>query len=280
MFFYNRNFGDRSAMTELMRKHEVDSVVHFAASCYVGESETDPFKYYNNNVLNTMGLLEAMSAAGVKRLVFSSSCATYGKPDFSPITEEHRQAPINTYGLTKYLIEQILFSLNRTSNLSFVALRYFNAAGANLQGLIGESHDPETHLIPNVLKAATGKLNCLEIYGDDYDTRDGTCVRDYVHVDDLAGAHIRALALTEVEKTGLGINLGTGHGASVKEVLETCASLTGLDIPHKVLARRPGDPAQLVADYSRAKEILGWTPKYDLATIIRSAWTWEASRRY
>ncbi|MBX9722907.1 MAG: UDP-glucose 4-epimerase GalE, partial [Candidatus Obscuribacterales bacterium] len=226
--FEQADIGDLAKMSKLMIDYKVEAVVHFAASCYVGESEKDPFKYLNNNIGNTSKLLEAMTAAKVKRIVFSSSCATYGKPDFVPLTEEHKQHPINVYGQTKLTVEHILQALHRTSALSYVALRYFNAAGADDSGEIGESHDPETHLIPNALKAMDGTLEQLEIYGDDYDTRDGTCIRDYVHVNDLARAHIAALNLSKNEKTGLGINLGTGYGASVKEVADLCTEVAEL----------------------------------------------------
>lgn len=280
VIFEQADVGDLPKMKELLSRHKVEAVVHYAASCYVGESEKEPFKYYNNNLIQTARLLEAMISTGVKRLVFSSSCATYGYPEFLPLTESHRQVPINVYGQTKHLVEQMLYTLHRTCDLSFVALRYFNAAGADDSMEIGESHDPETHLIPNVLKALTGKLDCLEIYGDDYDTRDGTCIRDYVHVNDLADAHIAALHLMKDQKRAEAINLGTGHGASVKEIIQLASELAGKEPPMKVFPRRPGDPPLLVADYEKAKDVLGWTPQYDLRRIIESAWKWENNRRY
>jgi UDP-glucose 4-epimerase len=279
LIFRQQDIGDLDAMQKLMHEHRVEAVVHFAANCYVGESEQDPFKYLNNNVAKTIKLFEAMTACNVKRIVFSSSCATYGNPEFMPLTEVHKQSPINVYGQTKHLTEQILFSLSRTSGLSFVALRYFNASGADDSMEIGESHDPETHLLPNVLRVASGKLPHIEIFGDDYDTRDGTCIRDYVHVNDLADAHIAALKLTE-KQTAVGINLGTGHGASVKEVIDVCSQISGSQIKSIVSPRRPGDPAVLVADYAKAKEMLNWTPKYDLKKIVETAWSWEKNRRY
>jgi len=280
VIFKEADIGDFDLMKNLLMENQVKSVVHFAASCYVGESEQNPFKYYNNNLLQSTRLLEAMDAAGTRKIVFSSSCATYGLPQSMPITETHQQAPINTYGQTKLMVEHILHTLKRTRGFSFVALRYFNAAGADESGEIGESHDPETHLIPNVLRALTGKLDCLEIYGDDYETRDGTCIRDYIHVNDLASAHCAALNLMEEKECGLGINLGTSHGASVKEIIELCTEISGKRPPSKVHPRRPGDPPVLVADYAKAKELLAWSPSYDLTSIIKTAWNWEQNRRY
>ena len=278
--FEHCDVGDYPRIKELLQKHQIEAVVHYAANCYVGESEKDPFKYFNNNLGQTGKLLEAMVDSGVKQIVFSSTCATYGYPEILPLTEAHRQAPINVYGQTKYMVEQMLYTLNRTVDLSFVALRYFNAAGADESLEIGESHDPETHLIPNVLKALRGELACLEIFGDDYDTRDGTCIRDYVHVNDLASAHIAALKLMKQGKQSMAINLGTGHGASVKEIIQAACEVAGKEAPVKVMPRRDGDPPLLVADFAKAREVLGWTPEYGLRKIIESAWNWENNRRY
>lgn len=278
--FYHEDIGNFEQMKAILHKHSVESVVHFAANCYVGESEKEPFKYFNNNVVSTMRLLEAMAEQKVHKLVFSSSCASYGTPQFLPLTELHRQQPINTYGQTKLMVEGVLESLKRSIGLNFIALRYFNAAGADDSFEIGESHEPETHLIPNVLRALNGKIEYLEVYGDDYQTRDGTCIRDYVHVNDLADAHISALELLHKTDCGFGINLGTGYGASIKEIIQIASELFGKEIKTKILPRRPGDPAVLVADYAKAKEILSWSPKYDLASIIKTAWNWELNRRY
>ncbi len=280
VIFHQLNVGDKEVLSELMKKHQIEAVVHFAASIFVGESQKDPFKYFNNNLGQTMALLEAMSLANVKKIVFSSTCATYGDPLQVPMTETHPQVPINAYGHTKYMVEQMLYSLHETLGFSFFALRYFNAAGADDNGEIGESHDPETHLIPNVFRAISGKLDCLEVYGDDYDTRDGTCIRDYIHVYDLASAHIAALDLLSKGSYAEGINLGTGHGASVKEIIDACNEAAGKTAPMKLFPRRFGDAPVLVADYAKAKKVLGWSPRYELKTIIKSAWNWELNRRY
>lgn len=280
LHFYQLDIGDFEDMSSILSKHKVEAVVHFAANCYVGESETDPFKYFENNMVKPARLLKAMHANNVSRLVFSSTCATYGMPELLPLTEEHRQSPVNVYGQTKLMVEDMLRALHRTIGLSFVALRYFNAAGADESMEIGESHDPETHLIPNVFRALNGELECLEIFGDDYDTRDGTCIRDYVHVNDLAAAHIAALNLLNTDKCALGINLGTGHGASVREVAEVCVEISGKELRTKICPRRQGDPPVLVADYARAKQLLNWQPTYDLRKIVETAWNWERNRKF
>ncbi|MFN8554552.1 MAG: UDP-glucose 4-epimerase GalE [Candidatus Obscuribacterales bacterium] len=280
VLFVEADIVDQSYMKDLMIEHKIQAVVHFAASCYVGESESDPFKYFNNNIVKTTSLLQAMDAANVRQMVFSSSCATYGEPERMPITETFPQRPINVYGQTKYIIEQLLQTLNRKGKLNYVALCYFNAAGAHASGDIGESHQPETHLIPNALAVLTGELDCLEIFGDDYDTRDGTCIRDYIHVCDLARAHTAALQLTKMDSCAQRINLGTGYGATVKEVVSLCEEVSEKKIPVRVLPRRPGDPASLIADYALAKSLLGWEPEHDLKSIVNSAWRWEQRRRY
>lgn len=280
LHFYQLDIGDFEKISSVLTKHDVEAVVHFAANCYVGESETDPFKYFENNLVKPVRLLKAMHAANVTRLVFSSTCATYGMPEFLPLTEEHGQAPVNVYGQTKLMVEDMLRALHRTAGLSFVALRYFNAAGADESLEIGESHDPETHLIPNVFRAMNGELDCLEIFGDDYETRDGTCIRDYVHVNDLASAHIAALNLLKSKHCALGINLGTGHGASVREVAEVCKEVSGKELRVKISPRRQGDPPVLVANHSKAKELLNWEPTYDLRQIIETAWNWERNRKF
>ncbi|CAN5369371.1 UDP-glucose 4-epimerase GalE [soil metagenome] len=278
--FVEADIGEVNRMKSLLKEHAIEAVVHFAASCYVGESEADPFKYFNNNIVKTTALLEAMDAVDVRRIVFSSSCATYGEPDHLPITESHQQRPINVYGQTKFIIEQLLQTLNRKVGLAYVALCYFNAAGADASGEIGESHTPETHLIPNILATLTGEKEWLEIYGNDYKTRDGTCIRDYIHVNDLAKAHISALEKTKEKSCALRINLGTGYGASVREVVDLCSEVSGKEILVKYLPRREGDPASLVADFSTAQKLLDWQPNHDLKTILESAWKWEQDKRY
>lgn len=278
--FHCLDLGDLDSISSLLVKHKVEAVVHFAGSCYVGESESDPFKYYKNNLLESLRLFESMNASGVKRLVFSSSCATYGIPEFLPLTEEHPQKPINIYGHTKLMVESLLSELRRSLGFSFACLRYFNAAGADESMEIGESHDPETHLIPNALKALADENKELQIFGDDYDTRDGTCIRDYVHVNDLSDAHIAALELLESKPCGIGVNLGTGYGASVKEIVELSEKISGRKLRARVLPRRPGDPPVLVASSERARELLNWVPKHGLESILASAWNWELNRRY
>lgn len=221
LLFVCAGTGDQEALNELFKRHPIDTVVHFAANAYVGESQEKPFKYFKNNVIDSLTLFECMEKHGVRKIVFSSTCATYGIPEYNPIDEGHQQKPVNTYGLTKLMVEQILHSLSQTSGWSYVALRYFNAAGADEDGLIGESHDPEPHLIPRILAAAAHNLPAIEIHGDDYPTKDGTCIRDYIHVFDLADAHIQALKLVQENKASLAINLGTSIGFSVKEVIES-----------------------------------------------------------
>jgi UDP-glucose 4-epimerase len=274
------NTGDRTALKDIFKNNQIEAVVHFAANAYVGESQYKPFKYFNNNVVNSIALFECMEEHSVKKIVFSSSCATYGAINYNPVDEKHPQKPVNTYGLTKLIIEQILHSLAQTSGWSYVALRYFNAAGADDQGLIGESHDPETHLIPRILQAAAGKIEAVDVHGDDYETEDGTCIRDYVHVFDLADAHLAALKLVLSGNVGEAVNLGTAVGASVKEVIDKCRVITGRDIPVKMGTRRFGDPPTLVANFEKAQKLLSWQPRRSLDDIIRSAWQWEQNRRY
>ena len=259
-------------MAALFKAHAIETVVHFAASCYVGESQEKPAKYFHNNVTQTLNLMAEMEAAGVRRLVFSSSCATFGNPHTLPMNEDHPQAPINVYGVTKLMAENALRGYQVSKGWSFVALRYFNAAGADESGRLGERHDPETHLIPLVLQAAAGKRPSVQIYGEDYETPDGTCIRDYVHVNDLADAHIAAIEYATAHPGGEVFNLGTATGASVREVIDTCERITGRDVPVEITARRPGDPASLVADASKAKNLLKWTPQYDLSRIVETAW--------
>jgi UDP-glucose-4-epimerase GalE len=268
---------DGARLTAALRDLKIDAVMHFAAFAYVGESVIEPAKYYRNNVVGALSLLDAMRAAGVGRIVFSSTCATYGVPEVVPITEAEKQAPINPYGFTKLVIEHALADYARAYDFGYAALRYFNASGAAEDGSIGEDHDPETHLIPLVLQAALGKRDEVLVYGDDYPTSDGSCIRDYIHVDDLGRAHIAALERLR-PGTELKLNLGTGVGASVLEVVEAARRVTGHKVPHRVVERRPGDPPVLVADASVARRTLDWTPKYmGIEPIVASAWQWHKS---
>ena len=274
--FYAVDFGDAAAIESVFREHRIELVMHFAAFCYVGESVTDPIKYYRNNVAAPLTLLETMLRHGVKRFVFSSTCATYGIPERMPMTEDLPQAPINPYGQTKLDLENLLKSLARSHGLSFAAFRYFNAAGAAEDAAIGEDHDPETHLIPLAIRAAQGLAPALKIFGNDYPTPDGTCQRDYVHVDDLSRAHIAAFDKLTPPGTQLFYNLGTGTPTSVKEVIAAVEKVTGLNVPHSFAPRRAGDPPALYADASKAKRELGWTPKYQtIEPIIETAWRWH-----
>ena len=270
------DLGDRAAVAEVFRKHEPRAVMHFAAKCYVGESVDEPAKYWRENVSNTVSLLEAMLAAGCKEFVFSSTCATYGDPVQVPMTEDHPQNPINPYGRTKLVIEHMLSDFAHAYGLRYAALRYFNAAGASPDGGIGEDHDPETHLIPLVLQVAQGKRESISVFGSDYPTPDGTCIRDYIHVDDLADAHLRALSRLQSGTPTIHCNLGTGTGYSVLELIETARRVTGHAIPHVMAERRPGDPPELVSGGSRARELLGWSPmRSELETILRDAWAFH-----
>jgi UDP-glucose 4-epimerase len=271
---------DRKLLEQTLIGRKIDAVMHFAAFAQVNESVTDPAKYFHNNVVGTLSLLEAMRAVGVKTIVFSSTTATYGVPDRMPITEAVPQKPINPYGYTKLVVEQALTDYSAAYGFSFAALRYFNASGASPTGDIGEDHTPETHLIPLVLQVALGQRDKIMMFGDDYPTRDGTCVRDYIHVDDLASAH--ALALDKLGAGGPGtslrLNLGIGLGYTVREVVDACRKVTGHAIPAVVAPRREGDPPELVADSSAAKRELGWKPRYErIEEIVETAWRWHKS---
>jgi len=269
------NLQDRSTLVAALRDKKIDAVMHFAASCYVGVSVTNPAEYYQNNVVGTLSLLEAMREAGVKRIVFSSTCATYGEPEVVPITEAEKQAPINPYGFTKLVIEHALADYTHAYGWGYAALRYFNASGASTEHPIGEDHEPETHLIPLVLQVALGQRDSIKVFGDDYPTPDGTCIRDYIHVDDLATAHLAALERLE-DGSQLKLNLGTGSGASVMEVIEACRRITGHPIPAEMAPRREGDPPELVADATLANRTLDWQPKYkDIESIAATAWKWH-----
>ena len=268
---------DRPLVQQILGDHSIEAVMHFAACALVGESVVEPAKYYQNNVVATLELLEAMRFCDVKNLVFSSTCATYGVPETIPISESESQEPVNPYGFSKLVIEKALDDYASAYNFGFAALRYFNAAGASPDGDIGEDHDPESHLIPIVLQVALGQREKITVFGDDWPTEDGTCVRDYIHVDDLGAAHLAALERLKSGE-GLKINLGTEVGYSVRQIIETCREVTDCDIPEIAGDRRPGDPPQLVADARLAKSVLGWEPKYQAPKpIIETAWNWHQS---
>jgi len=273
--FVEGNVLDRGALQATFEQHPIDAVMHFAALTAVGESVSDPQSYYRNNVTGTLNLLDAMREHDVDRLVFSSSAAVYGNPDRIPISEEHAKQPVNPYGRTKWMMEQILADYAQAYGLRSISLRYFNAAGSDPEGDIGEWHDPETHLIPIVLEAALGDRPRIEIFGTDYDTPDGTCIRDYIHVVDLAEAHLLALEYLAAGGDGGALNLGTGEGHSVREVIDACQKVSGKEIPVLEGPRRPGDPPALIADPSRAREELRWEAKHPrLEEIVRTAWAW------
>ena len=272
--FYQGSVGDRALVDRIASEHEIESCIHFAALAYVGESVQEPARYYENNVEQGIALMGSLVKAGVRRIVFSSSCATYGEPEVMPIAESTRQWPVNPYGWSKLIMEQLLDSYARRYGLNFVSLRYFNAAGATEK--CGEHHDPETHLIPCVLAAASGEKPQVSVYGNAFPTPDGTAVRDYVHVSDLADAHIRALEHLRRGEPSNFLNLGTGHGYSVLEVIEAARQVTGRSIAIRFEPARPGDPARLVADAQKAKAVLGWTPaNSSLQSTIGSAWEWR-----
>lgn len=270
---------DRALLDRLFAEHEIAAVMHFAAYTYVGESVTQPEKYYRNNVVGTLTLLEAMVAASVKQFVFSSTCATYGIPTIVPIPEDHSQNPINPYGMTKLVVEKILADFDQAYDFKSVSFRYFNAAGADPHGRLGEDHQPETHLIPLVLMAALGQRESITIFGTDYPTADGTCIRDYIHVTDLAQAHVLGLEYLLKGGQSNAFNLGNGSGFSVKEVIETARQVTGKDIVAIEHDRRPGDPPALVGSGEKARTMLGWSPEYaDLHKILTHAWQWHQKR--
>ena len=276
--FYQLDIRDRAALDVLFQAEKIDGVIHFAASSQVGESMSDPLKYYDNNLHGTMVLLSAMVAHGVDKIVFSSTAAAYGEPEQVPILETDRTVPTNCYGETKLSMERMMAWVSQAHGLRYVALRYFNAAGAHPSGSIGEAHTPETHLIPIILQVPNGQRDKVSIFGGDYPTRDGTCVRDYIHVTDLAQAHILALDYLLAGGENNVFNLGNGVGFTNKEVVEVARSVTGPPIPAEIAPRRAGDPAQLVASSEKAKAVLGWKPKYDgLNTIVATAWKWHQS---
>jgi UDP-glucose 4-epimerase len=275
------DISDRNLLTQIFTTTKVDAVMHFAAFAYVGESVTDPAKYYQNNVVGTLALLDSMRQHGVSNFIFSSTCATYGNPQYIPIDENHPQQPINPYGAGKLAIERVLQDYDPAYGLKSVIFRYFNAAGADPDGRFGEDHDPETHLIPLILQAAAGKRKAISVFGDDYETPDGTCIRDYIHVTDLAQAHVLGLEYLLKHQSSQIFNLGNGSGFSVKEVIDTAKQVTGREIPVAMCPRRAGDPATLIGSSTKAREMLGWKPEYaDLNAIVKHAWNWHQSRHF
>ena len=274
------DLGDKARLTEVFKKYGIEAVMHFAAFAEVGESVKEPSKYYHNNVAKVLDLLDALVENDIKYFVFSSTAATFGEPVRPKIDESHPQNPINPYGNTKLMVEKILADFDTAYGLKATALRYFNASGADDSGDIGESHNPETHLIPIVLQAAAGKRTSIKMFGTDYPTPDGTCVRDYVHVNDLARAHILALEKMFKDNVSERFNLGSGNGFSVAEIVKEAKRITGIDFTVEKAPRRDGDPAVLVADSAKAERILGWKPQYNLTRIIETAWNWEQHRKY
>jgi len=272
--FYEGNIGDSGLISKVLTEHKIDACMHFSAYAYVGESVEKPEIYFENNVEQSIRLLASLKNHGVRKFVFSSTCATYGEPQHIPIDETHPQKPTNPYGWTKFMVERVLESYAAAYDFKFIALRYFNACGATEKH--GEHHDPETHLIPLVLDAAHGKIPFVSIFGDDYPTPDGTAIRDYIHVSDLSQAHLLALDHLRNSATSEFINLGNGNGYSVKEVIETARKVTGIEIEARIAPRRAGDPARLVANAKKAHEVLKWKPQFEkLETIIESAWNWS-----
>ncbi len=276
--FVKGDLFDVELLKDTFKKYGVDSVIHFAAYSLVGESMTNPLKYYHNNVAGTLALLEAMVACDVKYLVFSSSAATYGDTGEDIISETSPQKPTSVYGMTKLMMEQLMADFDKAYGLKYVALRYFNAAGAHESGEIGEDHNPESHLIPIIMQVLNGKREKLGIFGDDYPTPDGTCIRDYIHITDLADAHIKALESLKSGASSNAYNLGNGNGFSVKEVVETVEKVVGKPVKREIVPRRAGDPAVLVASSDKIKKELGWKPEYDsLEKIVASAWKWHST---
>jgi len=267
---------DRARLDEVLAKHKPSAILHFAALIEVGESVKDPIAFYENNVVGTLTLLSAAQAAGINAFVFSSTCATYGLPQSVPLDEQHRQVPINPYGRTKHIVEQALADYDQYKGLRSVILRYFNAAGADFEGRIGEWHDPETHAIPLAIDAALGRRQGFKVFGSDYETRDGTCVRDYIHVLDLADAHVRAVEYLLRGGDSVALNLGTGTGTTVKELLGAIEDVSNRPFPVEYIGRREGDSHTLVANNDKARDVLGWVPQYDLSQIISSAWSWHS----
>lgn len=278
--FVEGDFGDRALLDEVLGEEKFDAVIHFAAFIDVAESVAEPAKYYENNVVKMKTLLDAAVAHGVKHFVFSSTAAVFGEPEYVPIDESHPKKPINAYGATKLMGEQMLADYGRAYGIRSCSFRYFNAAGDSEDGVIGEAHNPEHHLIPLVLRAAISKKN-MKVFGTDYDTRDGSCIRDYVHVEDLAEAHYLGLKYIMEHEGAHTFNLGSSEGFSVLEILHEAERVTGESVPHDIADRRPGDPAVLIASNKKAKDILGWEPKRsEVSAILHDAWNWEQNKRY
>ena len=277
--FYQVDLAETDKIEAILRERKIDAVLHFAALTYVGESVAEPLRYYQNNTAGAISLLTAMDRASVKRLIFSSTAATYGEPDETPIVETTPQRPINPYGQSKWMVERILLDYGKANpSFGFTALRYFNVAGDSADGTIGEDHQPETHLVPKILFAALGKEKEFKIFGTDYPTPDGTCVRDYVHVEDLIDAHLLALKTLQ-DGSARFYNLGIGRGYSVREIFDAAEKVVGQKIPSSVGTRRPGDPAVLYASSEKIQSELGWKPKHtDVADVIQSAWNWHCAR--
>lgn len=273
---YEGELNDKKLLDEIFESHDIKAVMHFAAFCYVGESVTQPLKYYQNNVAATLGLLSSMLDHNIDKLIFSSTCATYGEPDKLPISESENQQPINPYGRSKLMMENILDDLDTAHDMKSVCLRYFNAAGADPEGELGEDHDPETHLLPLVLRTALGQQQKLTVFGNDYPTEDGTCIRDYIHITDLAQAHYLALRHLLARGNSKKYNLGNGSGYSILDAITTANRITGKDIEYVFADRRPGDPAVLVGSAEKAIRELGWKPEFNtLETILETAWNWH-----
>ncbi|WP_294344425.1 UDP-glucose 4-epimerase GalE [uncultured Clostridium sp.] len=279
--FYQGDIGDYKFISNILKEEEIDGVIHFAAFSLVGESMENPYKYYENNVGKTNSLLKAIIDSGVNNIVFSSTAATYGEPKTIPILETDDTNPTNVYGETKLSMEKMIRWYNKAHGLNYVCLRYFNVAGAHPSGKIGEAHNPETHLIPIILQVASGRREKINVYGNDYDTKDGTCIRDYIHVVDLVDAHIKAIEYLFKGAESDVFNLGSGEGFTVYEMIEAARKVTGHEIPLEVTERRAGDPAKLIASSTKAREILGWKPQFeDINIMIKDAWNWEQNKRY
>ena len=278
--FEQGNLQDKALLTEIFRKYHIEAVMHFAAYIEVGESVQAPAKYYQNNTANVLSLLEAMAENKIPYFIFSSTAAIFGEPVHEKIDENHPTNPINPYGKSKLMVEKMLEDFDAAYGLKSTALRYFNASGADDTGDIGESHSPETHLIPLVLQTAAGKRKYISVFGSDYPTQDGTCVRDYVHVNDLARAHILALEKMAKDNVSERFNLGSGNGYSVAQLISEAQKITGVDFEVRQAPRRLGDPAVLIADSTKAQRVLGWQPQYDLTRIIQTAWNWEQHKKY
>jgi len=278
--FIQGDINDSGTLDNLFKNNKIDAVMHFAAFAYVGESVINPEKYYKNNVAATINLLSSMLKFKIKNIIFSSSCTTYGIPQYTPIDENHPQNPISPYGTTKLMVEKIIADYHKAYQMQYMILRYFNAAGAHPDGSIGERHKTETHLIPLILKTLTGEKQSIDILGTDYDTPDGTCVRDYIHVCDLAAAHRISLEMLFAGKESRCINLGNGVGYSVKEIISLCEDITGKKVPAKIAERRPGDPPFLTASSNYKINIPDFTPQYNINDIIKTAWEWEKNKKY